>query len=120
MHFVFRKVIPIYITEEDSYEKDVLFYAHLGEPKVYGGERRQTIVGDQLVNGGMNMPNGGESLGWFDRFQANFSTKNCKTEFDKMLLFDGVFPNYLLTRLNAIFRDRNDCCVLSLWRCFGF
>ena len=33
----FRKVIPIYITEEDSYEKDVLFYVQLGEPKMLGG-----------------------------------------------------------------------------------
>lgn len=33
----FRKVIPIYITEEDSYEKDVLFYVQLGEPRMLGG-----------------------------------------------------------------------------------
>ena len=31
--FYFRAYIPINIIEEDSYEKDVLFYVELGEPR---------------------------------------------------------------------------------------
>lgn len=34
----FRKVIPLSIVEEDSYEKDALFYVELGEPQLQGGE----------------------------------------------------------------------------------
>ncbi|XP_059471223.1 sodium/calcium exchanger 1 isoform X2 [Neocloeon triangulifer] len=33
-----EKVIPLHIMEEDSYEKDVLFYVQLGEPKMLGDE----------------------------------------------------------------------------------
>nr|CAD7200012.1 unnamed protein product [Timema douglasi] len=31
-----RKTIPLHISEEDSYEKDVLFYVQLGEPRMIG------------------------------------------------------------------------------------
>jgi hypothetical protein len=33
-----RKTIPVNITDEDSYEKDVLFYAQLGEIRMLDGE----------------------------------------------------------------------------------
>jgi hypothetical protein len=33
-----RKTIPLTIIEEDSYEKDVLFYVQLGEPQMSGGK----------------------------------------------------------------------------------
>ena len=36
--FVFRKTIPLTLIDEDSYEKDVLFYAQLGEIRMIGGE----------------------------------------------------------------------------------
>lgn len=34
----FRKVISLEIIEEDSYEKDALFYVELGEPLLQGGD----------------------------------------------------------------------------------
>lgn len=34
----FRKMINLEIIEEDSYEKDALFYVELGEPLLQGGE----------------------------------------------------------------------------------
>ncbi|KAK1133231.1 hypothetical protein K0M31_014584 [Melipona bicolor] len=33
-----QKVIQLSIIEEDSYEKDALFYVELGEPQLQGGE----------------------------------------------------------------------------------
>lgn len=33
-----RKEITLEIIEEDSYEKDALFYVELGEPQLQGGE----------------------------------------------------------------------------------
>lgn len=35
--FFHRKFIPLNIIEEDSYEKDVLFYVNLGDPQMVGG-----------------------------------------------------------------------------------
>jgi hypothetical protein len=35
---VCRKTIPVNIIDEDSYEKDVLFYAQLGEIRMLDGE----------------------------------------------------------------------------------
>ncbi|KAL4706047.1 hypothetical protein ACJJTC_013514 [Scirpophaga incertulas] len=35
---IWRKFIPLHIIEEDSYEKDVLFYVNLGEPELLGGD----------------------------------------------------------------------------------
>lgn len=34
----FRKIICLEIIEEDSYEKDALFYVELGDPLLQGGE----------------------------------------------------------------------------------
>ena len=36
--FVYRKIIPLAILEEDSYEKDVLFYMEISDPQQLGGE----------------------------------------------------------------------------------
>ena len=35
---VYRKIIPLVILEEDSYEKDVLFYMEISNPQQLGGE----------------------------------------------------------------------------------
>ncbi|XP_053613359.1 sodium/calcium exchanger Calx isoform X3 [Plodia interpunctella] len=42
-----EKMIPLHIIEEDSYEKDVLFYVNLGDPELLGDD-------DQPVNPGGN------------------------------------------------------------------
>lgn len=36
--YFYRKSITLTIIEEDSYEKDALFYVELGEPQLQGGE----------------------------------------------------------------------------------
>ncbi|KAF4525875.1 hypothetical protein B566_EDAN015978 [Ephemera danica] len=41
------KVIPLHVTEEDSYEKDVLFYVQLGEPKMLGDEAGRAAEAEQ-------------------------------------------------------------------------
>lgn len=37
--FCYRRLITLTIIEEDSYEKDVLFYVQLGEPQMSGGKK---------------------------------------------------------------------------------
>ncbi|XP_060805037.1 sodium/calcium exchanger 1 isoform X2 [Amyelois transitella] len=54
-HIIFEnneteKTIPLHIIEEDSYEKDVLFYVNLGDPELLGDD-------DQPVNPGGNEVN---------------------------------------------------------------
>lgn len=39
-----RKMIPLVILEEGSYEKDVLFYVNLGEPQMVGGNVLKLIT----------------------------------------------------------------------------
>lgn len=41
--FCFRKHIPLHIIEEDSYEKDVLFYVNLGDPELLGGKNKSNL-----------------------------------------------------------------------------
>jgi hypothetical protein len=38
MYLCCRKTIPVSIMDEDSYEKDMLFYAQLGEIRMLDGE----------------------------------------------------------------------------------
>lgn len=40
----YRKIIPLVILEEGSYEKDVLLYVNLGEPQMVGGKFRSSSV----------------------------------------------------------------------------
>ena len=35
---LFRKLISLHILEEDSYEKDVLFYLEIDQPRQLGGQ----------------------------------------------------------------------------------
>ncbi|XP_039757992.1 sodium/calcium exchanger 3 isoform X2 [Pararge aegeria] len=67
-HVVFEnneteKFIPLHITEEDSYEKDVLFYVNLGNPELLGVEHVQnltTLPEDEAVVAMMGWPRAGE------------------------------------------------------------
>ncbi|XP_059048153.1 sodium/calcium exchanger 3 isoform X2 [Achroia grisella] len=54
-HIIFEnneteKFIPLHIVEEDSYEKDVLFYVNLGEPELLGDDDNPVIPGGNEVN----------------------------------------------------------------------
>ncbi|CAG9565672.1 unnamed protein product [Danaus chrysippus] len=45
-----EKFIPLHIIEEDSYEKDVLFYVNLGNPESVGDNNRPIIPGNEAVH----------------------------------------------------------------------
>ncbi|XP_045776926.1 sodium/calcium exchanger 3 isoform X2 [Maniola jurtina] len=52
-HVVFEnneteKFIPLHIIEEDSYEKDVLFYVNLGNPELLGDDNRPVVPGYEV------------------------------------------------------------------------
>ncbi|XP_052756511.1 sodium/calcium exchanger 3 isoform X3 [Galleria mellonella] len=54
-HIIFEnneteKFIPLHIIEEDSYEKDVLFYVNLGEPELLGDDDNPVVPGGNEVN----------------------------------------------------------------------
>ncbi|XP_028168735.1 sodium/calcium exchanger 3 isoform X2 [Ostrinia furnacalis] len=54
-HIVFEnneteKFIPLHIIEEDSYEKDVLFYVNLGEPELLGDDDHPVVPGDEVTH----------------------------------------------------------------------
>ncbi|KAJ0173482.1 hypothetical protein K1T71_010631 [Dendrolimus kikuchii] len=51
-HIIFEnneteKYIPLHIIEEDSYEKDVLFYVNLGEPELLGDNDNPVAMGNE-------------------------------------------------------------------------
>ncbi|CAH2044626.1 unnamed protein product, partial [Iphiclides podalirius] len=55
-----EKFIPLHIIEEDSYEKDVLFYVNLGDPELMGAEHLVTLPEDEAVVAMMGLPRPGE------------------------------------------------------------
>ncbi|XP_072929703.1 sodium/calcium exchanger Calx [Epargyreus clarus] len=66
-----EKFIPLHIIEEDSYEKDVLFYVNLGEPELLGDDENPVSTGndsnhlatlpeDEAVVAMMGLPRSGE------------------------------------------------------------
>ncbi|CAK1584001.1 unnamed protein product [Parnassius mnemosyne] len=65
-----EKFIPLHIIEEDSYEKDVLFYVNLGDPELMGDTQRSarhneaehlvTLPEDEAVVAMMGLPRAGE------------------------------------------------------------
>ncbi|XP_041969032.1 sodium/calcium exchanger 1 isoform X2 [Aricia agestis] len=58
-----EKFIPLHIIEEDSYEKDVLFYVNLGNPELLGVEHIDaltTLPEDDAVVAMMGLPRAGE------------------------------------------------------------
>ncbi|CAH2044624.1 unnamed protein product, partial [Iphiclides podalirius] len=65
-----EKFIPLHIIEEDSYEKDVLFYVNLGDPELMGEPHRSahrneaehlvTLPEDEAVVAMMGLPRPGE------------------------------------------------------------
>nr|XP_032521023.1 sodium/calcium exchanger 1 isoform X2 [Danaus plexippus plexippus] len=64
-HIVFEnneteKFIPLHIIEEDSYEKDVLFYVNLGNPESVGAVHLTTLPEDEAVVAMMGFPRAGE------------------------------------------------------------
>ncbi|XP_045486058.1 sodium/calcium exchanger 3 isoform X1 [Pieris rapae] len=53
-HIIFEnneteKVIPLHIVEEDSYEKDVLFYVNIGDPELLD-DRNKPVTSNRKVN----------------------------------------------------------------------
>ncbi|KAJ8723700.1 hypothetical protein PYW07_007680 [Mythimna separata] len=50
-----RKFIPLHIIEEDSYEKDVLFYVNLGDPELLG-EVFETFLPDASASVSVELP----------------------------------------------------------------
>lgn len=42
-----EKYIPLHIIEEDSYEKDVLFYVNLGDPELLGDDENPVAMGNE-------------------------------------------------------------------------
>ncbi|XP_045502939.1 sodium/calcium exchanger 3 isoform X1 [Colias croceus] len=75
-HIIFEnneteKFIPLHIVEEDSYEKDVLFYVNLGEPELIGDRHKPmqtgrevshltTLPENEVVVAMMGLPKAGE------------------------------------------------------------
>ncbi|XP_045532200.1 sodium/calcium exchanger 3 isoform X1 [Pieris brassicae] len=75
-HLVFEnneteKVIPLHIVEEDSYEKDVLFYVNIGDPELLDDRNKPvpsnrkvnkltTLAEDECVVAMMGLPRAGE------------------------------------------------------------
>ncbi|XP_052756512.1 sodium/calcium exchanger 3 isoform X4 [Galleria mellonella] len=64
-HIIFEnneteKFIPLHIIEEDSYEKDVLFYVNLGEPELLGVNHLATLPEEEAVVAMMGLPRAGE------------------------------------------------------------
>ncbi|CAH0728601.1 unnamed protein product, partial [Brenthis ino] len=55
-----EKFIPLHIIEEDSYEKDVLFYVNLGNPVLLGVEHLTTLPEEEAVVALMGYPRAGE------------------------------------------------------------
>ncbi|CAH4038122.1 unnamed protein product [Pieris brassicae] len=68
---MYRKVIPLHIVEEDSYEKDVLFYVNIGDPELLDDRNKPvpsnrkvnkltTLAEDECVVAMMGLPRAGE------------------------------------------------------------
>ncbi|XP_047512935.1 sodium/calcium exchanger 3 isoform X2 [Pieris napi] len=55
-----EKVIPLHIIEEDSYEKDVLFYVNIGDPELLDVNKLTTLAEDECVVAMMGLPRAGE------------------------------------------------------------
>ncbi|XP_045486059.1 sodium/calcium exchanger 3 isoform X2 [Pieris rapae] len=64
-HIIFEnneteKVIPLHIVEEDSYEKDVLFYVNIGDPELLDVNKLTTLAEEECVVAMMGLPRAGE------------------------------------------------------------
>ncbi|KAL0819437.1 hypothetical protein ABMA28_007542 [Loxostege sticticalis] len=47
---IYLRFIPLHIIEEDSYEKDVLFYVNLGEPELLGDDDNPVVPGNEVTH----------------------------------------------------------------------
>ncbi|XP_065353884.1 sodium/calcium exchanger Calx isoform X4 [Cloeon dipterum] len=83
-----EKVIELHIMEEDSYEKDVLFYVQLGEPKMLGGRaaEAETKKPDELTEEDKMALLGRPKLGEITRAQIRIKeSKEFKNTVDKLV-----------------------------------
>ncbi|CAB3371933.1 Hypothetical predicted protein [Cloeon dipterum] len=83
-----EKVIELHIMEEDSYEKDVLFYVQLGEPKMLGGRaaEAENKKPDELTEEDKMALLGRPKLGEITRAQIRIKeSKEFKNTVDKLV-----------------------------------